>query len=70
MSRLGVPGYIDGLGAGMIIGLPPVIRFAKDRALAQRVGTEVLQGKKRICLAITDPGAGSDVANINVSQTP
>eukprot|EP00240_Pyramimonas_obovata_P002298 CAMPEP_0118924594 /NCGR_PEP_ID=MMETSP1169-20130426/2660_1 /TAXON_ID=36882 /ORGANISM="Pyramimonas obovata, Strain CCMP722" /LENGTH=522 /DNA_ID=CAMNT_0006865721 /DNA_START=158 /DNA_END=1726 /DNA_ORIENTATION=- len=72
LSRLGCPGLIDGLGAGMIIGLPPVIRFAKDRALAQRVGTEVLQGKKRICLAITDPGAGSDVANINCTavKTP
>lgn len=66
ITRLGVPGFCDGLGAGLVIGLPPVIRFAKNKELAHRVGQEVLLGKKRICLAITDPGAGSDVANISV----
>jgi hypothetical protein len=33
------------------------------------VGTEVLLGHKRIALAITDPGAGSDVAKIAVRPT-
>ena len=60
-------GFCDGLGAGLVIGLPPVIRFAQSKELARRVGTEVLLGHKRIALAITDPGAGSDVAKIAVS---
>lgn len=72
ISRIGVPGFTDGLGAGLVIGLPPVIRFAQNKELAQRVGIEVMTGQKRIALAITDPGAGSDVANINATaeRTP
>lgn len=27
VARIGCPGFQDGLGAGMIIGLPPVIHF-------------------------------------------
>mmetsp|Transcript_46066 Transcript_46066/g.87891 ORF Transcript_46066/g.87891 Transcript_46066/m.87891 type:complete len:529 (+) Transcript_46066:170-1756(+) len=69
ISRMGTPGFCDGLGAGLVIGLPPVIRFAQSKELAKKVGTEVLLGQKRICLAITDPGAGSDVANISATAT-
>mmetsp|Transcript_10047 Transcript_10047/g.13675 ORF Transcript_10047/g.13675 Transcript_10047/m.13675 type:complete len:522 (-) Transcript_10047:148-1713(-) len=67
IARIGCPGFCDGIGAGLVIGLPPVIRFAQNAELARRVGSEVLRGDKRICLAITDPGAGSDVANINAT---
>ena len=56
--RLGVPGYVDGLGAGLVIGLPPVLQFGRPE-VARKVGREVLLGKKRICLAISEPGAGS-----------
>ena len=35
--RLGVPGYCDGLGAGFVIGIPPVLQFGKPE-VAQRVG--------------------------------
>lgn len=28
---------------------------------------DLLLGKKRICIAITEPGAGSDVANIQTT---
>jgi alkylation response protein AidB-like acyl-CoA dehydrogenase len=62
-GRLGVPGYADGLGAGFVIGLPPVLQFGKPE-VAKRVGREVLTGTKRICLAISGPEAGSDVANV------
>ena len=62
-GRLGVPGYADGLGAGFVIGLPPVLQFG-NKEVAKRVGREVLTGEKRICLAISGPEAGSDVANV------
>jgi alkylation response protein AidB-like acyl-CoA dehydrogenase len=62
-GRLGVPGYADGLGAGFVIGLPPVLQFGTSE-VSKRVGREVLTGVKRICLAISGPEAGSDVANV------
>ena len=61
--RLGVPGYVDGLGAGLVIGLPPVLQFGRPE-IARKVGREILLGKKRICLAISEPAAGSDVAGL------
>ena len=66
--RLGVPGYVDGLGAGLVIGLPPVLQFGRPE-VARKVGREVLLGKKRICLAISEPGAGSDVAGLQTVAT-
>lgn len=66
--RLGVPGYCDGLGAGFVIGLPPVLQFG-TREVARRVGREVLLGDKRIALAISGPEAGSDVASLACTAT-
>uniref|UniRef100_A0A061RG14 Acyl-dehydrogenase n=1 Tax=Tetraselmis sp. GSL018 TaxID=582737 RepID=A0A061RG14_9CHLO len=66
VSRIGCPGLQDGLGSGMIISLPAVIHFG-SRQIASRVVPEVLLGKKRICLAISEPGAGSDVAGIETT---
>lgn len=63
ISRLGCPGFVDGLGSGMTIGLPPVLQFGPDW-MKKQVGTEVLSGEKRIALAITEPFAGSDVAGV------
>lgn len=68
LTRLGLPGASDGLGAGMVIGLPPVFVFG-PRELAMKIGQEVLSGNKRICLAISEPYAGSDVANIKTTAT-
>ena len=51
----------------MVIGLPPVLNFAK-KELKERVVRDVLSGKKRICLAITEPIAGSDVGNLWIAQ--
>jgi len=61
VGYLGYPGFCDGLGAGFCIGLPPVLHFGQS-ALRNKVVAEVLKGDKRICLAISEPGAGSDVA--------
>jgi alkylation response protein AidB-like acyl-CoA dehydrogenase len=50
----------------MVIGLPPVIMHGADW-MKEKVGRDVLTGQKRICLAISEPTAGSDVANIRTS---
>lgn len=51
----------------MVIGLPPVLNFAK-KELKERVVRDVLSGKKRICLAISEPIAGSDVGKYYICQ--
>ena len=68
LGRLGVPGYCDGIGAGFVIGVPPVLMFARPE-VRQKVGRECIMGQKRICLAISDPFAGSDVAAIQCTAT-
>ena len=70
-ARLGTPGFVDGISSGYAIGLPPIFNFGPD-ALKKRVVPEVLLGRKRICLAITEPYAGSDVARIRTTavRTP
>lgn len=45
------------------IGLPPVIAAGSEE-LKQRIAPQVLAGDKIICLGITEPGGGSDVANL------
>ena len=64
----GSPSVQDGLGTGLVIGLPPVLNFGSPQ-LAEKVATECLNGDKRICLAISEPFAGSDVANIKATAT-
>lgn len=54
---------MDGLQAGGVIGLPPVLNFGSPE-LQATVVPEVLSGKKYICLAITEAFAGSDVAGL------
>ncbi|KAI9206338.1 acyl-CoA dehydrogenase/oxidase [Polychytrium aggregatum] len=65
IARLGFPGYLDGLATGMVIGLPPVLIFGAKKH--PQVIRDVLSGNKRICLAITEPTAGSDVAQISTT---
>ncbi|CAK0832534.1 unnamed protein product [Prorocentrum cordatum] len=62
------PGFNDGLGAGFCIGLPPVLHFAPAH-IRDKVVPEVLRGDKRICLAISEPAAGSDVAGMLTTAT-
>jgi len=66
IGRLATPGFTDGIGSGMVIGLPPVIMHGPDW-MKEKVGRDVLSGAKRICLAISEPTAGSDVANIRTT---
>ena len=45
------------------IGLAPVIAVGSEQ-VKKKVCPDVISGKKTICLAITEPGGGSDVANM------
>lgn len=51
---------------GLAIGLPPVVNHGSEE-LRRRIVPAVLSGKKRICLAITEPRGGSDVATLETS---
>ncbi|RKF59912.1 Acyl-CoA dehydrogenase apdG [Erysiphe neolycopersici] len=64
LSRAGSGGVLWNIVGGIGIGCPPVAMFASEE-LKQKVLPGILNGDKRICLAITEPDAGSDVANIN-----
>ena len=63
LHRSGLIGPPSSIAAGISYGLPPILKFG-DRQLQQRVLPDLLTGKKRICIAITEPDAGSDVANV------
>jgi alkylation response protein AidB-like acyl-CoA dehydrogenase len=48
------------------IGLPPIIHFGSE-AMKSKIIPECLKGEKRICLAITEPAAGSDVGGLTTT---
>lgn len=58
--------------AGMTISLTAVQQWLQDPVLKERVTEEVLSGKKKMCLAITEAFAGSDVAGLKTTavKTP
>jgi len=64
----GCYGVTDGMIAGIGIGLPPILKFGSDEMI-ERVVPDVIRGEKCICLAITEPYAGSDVAKIRTTGT-
>ena len=68
MTKSGLYGPAASLTTGMSYGVPPIIKFGSQK-LQNRFLPELLLGKKRICIAITEPEAGSDVANIHTSAT-
>ncbi len=60
---------VGGVAATLLvhgIGLPPVINFGTDE-IKQMVAPAVLAGTKRISLAVTEPGGGSDVAQLQTT---
>ncbi|KAF9485194.1 peroxisomal acyl-CoA-dehydrogenase [Pholiota conissans] len=65
-ARSSLRGYGDGLLGGKVIGLPPVLNFGSDEVKA-KVVPEVLNGKKFICLAISEAHAGSDVMGLQTT---
>ncbi|GAA5871092.1 hypothetical protein JCM1840_007588 [Sporobolomyces johnsonii] len=68
MCRIGAPGYMAGLQAGMVIGLPPILNFASEE-LRAKVLPDILAGKKFISLAISEAAAGSDVQGMTTTAT-
>jgi alkylation response protein AidB-like acyl-CoA dehydrogenase len=71
LSRCGSGGTIWALVGGLGIGLPPILTFASEE-IKQRVVPACFKGEKNICLCVTEPHAGSDVANIKTEakKTP
>ncbi|KAL9095976.1 MAG: hypothetical protein Q9165_001974 [Trypethelium subeluteriae] len=63
ISRAGSGGLVWNLVGGFGIGCPPLAHYGKQEVI-DRVLPDILSGDKRICLAITEPDAGSDVANL------
>ena len=68
MARPGISGPGASLTVGLAFGVPPIIKFGNQR-LQEKFLPDLLTGQKRTCIAITEPGAGSDVANIATTAT-
>ncbi|MFC6689390.1 acyl-CoA dehydrogenase family protein [Jhaorihella thermophila] len=62
LMRAGSGGLAASLGS-LDIGLPPLVKFGSDE-LKREIVPRVLAGEKIYALAITEPGGGSDVANL------
>ncbi|MFJ2322764.1 acyl-CoA dehydrogenase family protein [Pseudomonas sp. NPDC087817] len=62
LMRCGSGGLVAGLGS-LDIGLPPIVKWARPD-VRDRVVPQVLSGEKISALAVTEPGGGSDVANL------
>ncbi|KAJ4321548.1 hypothetical protein N0V94_002869 [Neodidymelliopsis sp. IMI 364377] len=67
--RANARGFQDGNMAGMTISLTAVLQWMPETELKTRVVNEVLTGKKKMCLAITEAFAGSDVAGLRTTAT-
>ncbi|KAF2196514.1 acyl-CoA dehydrogenase family protein [Delitschia confertaspora ATCC 74209] len=67
--RANARGFQDGNMAGMVISLTAILQWMPNTQLQQQVAQEVLSGKKKICLAITEAFAGSDVAGLRTTAT-
>ena len=63
MTRCGYLGANWALGTGAMIACPIIMNFGTDEQKT-RFLPPVITGEQRACLAVTEPGAGSDVAAI------
>jgi hypothetical protein len=72
LVRANARGFQDGNMAGMAISLTAVQQWLRDPVLKERINGEVLSGQKKMCLAITEAFAGSDVAGLKTTaeKTP
>ncbi|OAL44491.1 acyl-CoA dehydrogenase [Pyrenochaeta sp. DS3sAY3a] len=62
-GRVGGIGLENGLLGGVTLCIPAIQKFGSQQ-LKDKVIVDVLSGKARIALAITEPNAGSDVAGL------
>ncbi|KAL2118591.1 hypothetical protein VTJ04DRAFT_8251 [Mycothermus thermophilus] len=69
-SRTGCRGFGDGNMGGMVIGLTCILNYCHHNPeLKKRVEDDVFSARKKICLAITEAFAGSDVAGLRCTAT-
>jgi acyl-CoA dehydrogenase len=61
MIRSGLMGPATAITTGFAFGVPPIIHFGSPE-LQKRFLPDLLSGRTRICIAITEPDAGSDVS--------
>ncbi|EGC41388.1 acyl-CoA dehydrogenase [Histoplasma capsulatum var. duboisii H88] len=66
VTRVGYTGVLWGLFGGNTIGCPPILNFGNE-AQKLKYLPKVSRGEIRFCLGITEPDAGSDVANIRTT---
>jgi acyl-CoA dehydrogenase len=69
LTRIGSGGTAAGIGAHVNIATPPIWRFGSD-AHKQQYLEPAIRGERIGALAITEPGAGSDVAGLRTRATP
>ncbi|OQO14355.1 hypothetical protein B0A48_01231 [Cryoendolithus antarcticus] len=67
LARTGSRGFQDGNMAGMTISLTAVQHWLHNEPLKRKLTDEVLSGKKKMCLAITEAFAGSDVQGLRTT---
>ncbi len=65
MARCGATGISAGVG-GRMISIGPIQDHASEE-IRSRVLEDIVLGRKGSCLAITEPGGGSDVANLQTT---
>jgi hypothetical protein len=68
-ARTNARGFQDGNLAGLTISLPAIRNYLTDDALREQIIKECMTGKKKICLAISEAFAGSDVAGLRTTST-
>eukprot|EP00747_Dinoflagellata_sp_TGD_P211522 gnl/TRDRNA2_/TRDRNA2_84761_c0_seq1.p1 gnl/TRDRNA2_/TRDRNA2_84761_c0~~gnl/TRDRNA2_/TRDRNA2_84761_c0_seq1.p1 ORF type:complete len:520 (-),score=130.03 gnl/TRDRNA2_/TRDRNA2_84761_c0_seq1:123-1682(-) len=68
---IGLPGFNDCIATGQLISAPAIWHFGNEEMKAT-VGEKAINGDLNTCLAISEPFAGSDVANIRTTavRTP
>ncbi|KAF3932174.1 hypothetical protein ABW20_dc0108806 [Dactylellina cionopaga] len=66
MLRMGLGGPPASITTGISFGIPPLYSYGSP-ALQKRWLGPLFRGEIRCCLAITEPDAGSDVANITTT---
>jgi acyl-CoA dehydrogenase len=69
LARCGSGGMAAGIGAHSGIALPPIASFGTPEQKARYLAPG-LSGERIAALAITEPGAGSDVASIATTAAP
>ncbi|KAF5321250.1 hypothetical protein D9619_001152 [Psilocybe cf. subviscida] len=66
LSKVSSRAVVDGLLAGLVIGLPPILNFSSPEVYNEVVPA-TLSGKKYLALAISEAFAGSDVGGLQTT---